>query len=113
MSDTDSDILAVWSEPPPVYISDKRLRNAGIRIISPANAVAAVLALRQLFDCDQLEEKYLRFVLMKHDINYPHQIFHPYRVVDAIIKILEQCFRAVAMLPRAPPDPLTNVNDAP
>ena len=113
VSDTDSDILAVWSEPPPVYISDKRLRNAGIRIISPANAVAAVLALRQLFDCDQLEEKYLRFVLMKHDINYPHQIFHPYRVVDAIIKILEQCFRAVAMLPRAPPDPLTNVNDAP
>ena len=113
VSDTDSDILDVWTESPPVYIPDKRLSNAGIRITSPANAVAVALALRQLFVSDHLEEINLRFVLLEHNINYPHQIFHPYRVVDAIIKILERCFRAVAMLPRDPPDPLTIVNDTP
>jgi hypothetical protein len=97
--DTDPDIIAVWPGPAPVYMSDSRLRNAGILILTPTSAVTAALALRQLLAFEELSENDLRRVLRSHNINYPKKISDPRRMVGKIIKILELCFRAVAMLP--------------
>ena len=98
--------LLVWTvPPPPVCIRDRRLINAGIHITSPSKAIAATLALRELLTSKNLKEHPLRTTLQGFNIHHKGYITDTYRVVRAILMILEKCFNAVAMLPAPPRTP--------
>ena len=110
---TSPDLLA-WTVPrPPACVPSKLLRQAGIHITLPDDAISATLALRELLATKNLKDHPLRIALQKLDIHYPKYITNPHRVVKAIMNTIEQSFKAVAMLPRTPTGLIPNMNATP